>query len=103
MIEWLAIPKWDSPPRTLDDWVAGLEVAGHRPEVARDPPDGAWLEIGPLRLRGYVVFEDGAVSAINFELTDPDPGPALRLIEAAAEALGWEIHPDDEAEDDEDE
>ena len=49
-----------------------------------------------------MVIENGNASAINFELHDPDPGPATRAIEDAATALGWELHPDDDEDRDED-
>ena len=61
--------------------------------VTRESTGVSWLEIGPLRLRGYAVLAGRHVEAINFELADPDPAPATRVVEAAAEALGWEVHP----------
>ena len=68
--------------------------------VSRESPTVTWLEIAPLRLRGYAVIEDGHVTAINFELSDPDPRPADPGHRAAAAALGWEVHPDDGDDDD---
>jgi hypothetical protein len=95
MIELLALPGWQAPPRSLDDWVAGLTEAGGRVVVAREEAGETWLEMGHLRLRGYAVIEGDRVEAINFELADPDPAPASRVVEAAARALGWEVHPDE--------
>src|SRR5436190_384074 len=91
MTELLALPAWDSPPRSLDDWAAGLTALGHPPEVAHESPGVAWLEVAPLRLRGYAVIEGGHVTAINFELHDPDIAPSYRLVAAAASALRWEV------------
>ena len=103
MPEYLAIPAWKTPPTPLDAWVAQLSESGGPVVVSRESSSVAWLEVAPLRLRGYVVIENGHAAAINFELHDPDPGPATRAIEQAAEALGWEVYPDDdEGEDDED-
>jgi hypothetical protein len=95
MIELLALPAWDAPPRSPADWAAELAALGHPATVARAPDGDTWIEVAPLRLRGFVVIEDGLAAAINFELHDPDPAPASRLVEAAATALGWEVHPDD--------
>jgi hypothetical protein len=43
-----------------------------------------------------------AAEAINFELAAPDPTPARLAVEAAATALGWEVHDDEGDEEDED-
>jgi hypothetical protein len=105
MTEFLALPGWNTPPVTLDAWVAQLAAQGHPPTLTRDEPGACWLEVGPLRLRGYTLTEGEHLAAINFELSAPDPGPALQVIEAAALALGWEIHsdePDEEDDPDED-
>ncbi len=97
MMELLTLPAWNAPPRTLDDWRTALTAQGYAPAVHRE--QGVfWIEVAPLRLRGYVVTEDQHVSAINFELHDPDPDPAWTVVESAAQALGWEVHPDDEDE-----
>lgn len=101
MIELLAIPTQNNPPRTLDDWVAALNAHGHAATIERDPPDGALIEVGPLNLRGFALIEGDRLSAIDFELHAPDPAPALAALEAAADDLGWELH-EDEGEDDED-
>jgi len=100
MIELLALPEWQAPPRTIDDWVAELTAKAGPVVVTRESTSVSWLEIGSLRLRGYAVLEGQSVQAINFELGAPDPEPATRAIEAAALALGWEVHPDDGDDDD---
>ena len=102
MIELLAIPAWNTATRTLADWSDALAALGHPPSIGRED-DETWLEVAPLRLRGYVATEGQAVEAINFELYDSDTEPASRLLSAAAEALGWELHPDDPEEDNVDE
>lgn len=101
MIELLAVPAWNTPTITLDAWVDALKAQGVAVAVERDPP-GAWLEMGSLRLRGYALSEGIKLEAINFELSDPDPAPATRVLEAVAVALGWEIHPDEGDETDDD-
>lgn len=98
MIELLALPAWNTPPRSLDDWSAALAGLGYPPKSAREDADEVWLEVPALRLRGLAVLEGPHVTAINFELHDPDPA-ASRLVEGAAAALGWEVHPDEEDED----
>ncbi len=99
MIELLSLPGHKAPPTSLDAWVVQLSTLGGPVTVTRDSPGASWLEVGPLRLRGYAMLEGGLVGAINFELTDPDPSPASRVIESAAQALGWEVHADDPDED----
>lgn len=102
MIELLALPGWQADPRTLDDWVARLSETAGPVIVTRESTGVSWLEVAPLRFRGYAVMEGRHVEAINFELTAPDPEAATRAIESAAEALGWEVHaddPDDEPDD----
>lgn len=100
MIELLALPAWDATPRSLDDWTGRLAAAGQKATVERESPGSAWIEVAGLRLRGFAVIEGEHVSAINFELHDPDPAPARGLVEAAARDLGWEVHDDeDEPED----
>lgn len=102
MIELLALPEWDTPHRTIDDWMAALTALGHRPSLERESPGVAWLEVAPLRLRGYVVIESGHVAAINFELNDPDPATAIKVVKTAARSIGWEVDAD-EGDDDDDE
>ena len=99
VIELLAVPAWNTPKTTLDTWVEALRSQGAVVAVERDPP-GAWLEVRALRLRGYALSEGIALEAINFELSDPDPEPATRLLDATAASVGWEIHADDEEDDD---
>jgi hypothetical protein len=98
--ELLALPGWRTPPRTLDDWVAQLTTHAGPVVVSREGPDASWLEVASLRLRGYAVIAGRNVDAVNFELADSDPTPATVAVTAAAEALGWEVHRDDQDEDD---
>jgi hypothetical protein len=102
MMELLAIPTWNSSPATLNDWRGALAAQGFEPVVARDEEE-TWIEVAPLRLRGFVELAGEHVEAINFELHDPDPAPASRAVVVAAKSLGWEVHPDDPEEDDVDE
>lgn len=101
MIERLAVPEWNAPARTLDDWVAEFARQGHPARLEPEPPEAAWLEIARLRLRGYALLEGRHVSAVHFEVTAPDPAEALCVLEAAAQRLSFEVHAD-ENEDDED-
>ncbi len=101
MTELLALPGWNTPPRTLDDWVGQLTALGASIVVERESAGVSWIEVASMRLRGYAMSEGERLEAINFELSDPDPGPATRLIETAAAALGWEVHPDEPDDDDE--
>lgn len=102
MLELLAIPAWDGSPRSIDDWMAALATSGHTPTIDRLGPDEAWLELAPLRVRGYAMLEGNLTSAINFELHDPQPDSAIAFLESAAQTLGWEVHPDDDEEAEED-
>ena len=96
MIELLAIPAWQAAPTTLAAWTNRLDERGGGPvTVERDPPDGAWIVLGVLRIRGYAILAGPNVEAINFELAAPDPSAAARFLEEAATSLDWEIHPDD--------
>jgi hypothetical protein len=101
-MELLALPTWKTSPTTLEQWRAALSAQGHAAVISREGGE-TWLEVGPLRVRGYVSFDGSYVEAINFELHDADPDPATRVVDAAALALGWEIHPDEPEEDDLDE
>jgi hypothetical protein len=100
MIEYLAIPAWQTPPTPLGAWVQAL--GDESVTVTRDGSGVAWLEIAGLRVRGYVQIENGQATAINFELHALDPDPATRVLEAAASALGWELHADDDEDEDDD-
>jgi len=102
MTELLALPEWNTPPRTIADWVAQFAKEGHRPVLDRESDEVTLLEIASLRLRGYAVIEGQQVTAINFELADSDHEPAAHLVSNAAAALGWEIHPDDGSDDEDD-
>lgn len=95
MPELLALPAWDATPVPLETWAERLGA-----RVVRES-DETWLEVPPLRLRGYAIVEDGHVTAINFELpSSGDPSPAMGLLQQAAMDLHWELHEDDEDEDD---
>jgi hypothetical protein len=100
MLELLALPRWDTPAKSLDDWVVRLTELGANVVVERESAGVSWIEIGAMRLRGYAVSEGERLEAINFELSDPDPENANRLLEAVATDLGWELHPDDPDDDD---
>src|SRR5205807_2362223 len=84
MLELLAVPEWNTPPRTLEDWSAALPEPS---AIVREPDGSVWIEVASRRMRGYVLIEGGQVSAINFELHDRDPAPARALIESAALSL----------------
>lgn len=103
MSELLALPGARTAPRTLDDWVAQLETHAGPVAVTREGSGASWLVVGRLRLRGYAMLAGRNVEAINFELHEPDLTPASRAIAAAAEALGWEVHCDEDDEDEDDE
>ncbi len=100
MIELLAIPQWKQSPRPLADWVAAFETLNLAPEVQREDDDGIWIELGSLRTRGYAVIEGGLATAVNFEIHATDPTEARSVLEQAASSLGWELHEEDD--DDED-
>lgn len=100
MTEILAIPKWKENPRPLDDWLAAFSDLGSAPTLNRDGAEAVWIELGPLRTRGYALAEAGLVTAIHFEIHAPDPSEARAALDAAAESLGWELHDDTDDEDD---
>jgi hypothetical protein len=102
VIELLALPGWQTPPTPLDGWVEQLTALAGPVVVTREATDASWLEVGRLRLRGYAVLAGRAVEAINFELHDADPTAATQAIRTAAEALGWEVHEDDDENDEDD-
>ncbi len=100
MIERLAIPAWNAPPTSLDAWLSSFRSHGHEPSLVKEA-GMTWLEVAPLRLRAFVVFDGEFVEALNFELHDRQPDAALALIEAVAASLQWEVH-DETDDDDED-
>jgi hypothetical protein len=102
MTELLALPEWNAPPRSLDDWAAELSRSGHAPRFEPISPAAVWIELAPLGLRGYAVLEGPHVTAVNFELTGPNHEPAINLVSAAARSLGWDVHADDNGEADDD-
>ncbi len=104
MIERLAIPAWQAPPKTLDDWKTALESIPDAGTVTLERESGTvyWFELPARRLRGYAMLENAEVTAINFEFHGVDPGPCLSAVEDVASRLGWELHEDEDDEDDED-
>lgn len=98
MVEFLALPAWNTPTTRLDAWVERFASLGHPARLARDGSGGTWIEVPTMRLRGFVVMETANVEAINFELSDPESATAT--LEIAADGLGWEIHPDDGSDED---
>lgn len=103
MIELLALPEWNAPSRTIEDWSDQFARLGHTATLERESDGETWLVVASLSSRGYVESERGAVSAINFELSDPDPAAASTVIATAARMLGWTITIDDEEDDEDDE
>jgi hypothetical protein len=99
MIELLALPEWNAPLRTLEDWLAQLSTAGHSPSVERVSGEAVWLELAPLRVRGYAMLEGTHVAAIHFELMGPSTEPAASLVYAAARALAWDVTADNDDDD----
>jgi hypothetical protein len=102
VIEFLAIPGWQTPPTTLAQWVEALEAKGARAVVVeRESPQGAWVHLEAMGTMGFAVLAGPHVEAINFEIQEPLPPDVTEFLEGAAAAIGWEIHPD-EPDDDED-
>jgi hypothetical protein len=104
MIELLAVPSWQTPPTTLEAWVARFEQQGeHAVVIERESPEGAWVHLEAIGARGFAVLAGQHVEAINFEIDDRETEAASRFLEEAAAAIGWEIHTDeDDGEDDRD-
>ncbi len=101
MIELLAIPQWQAPARTLNDWSAALAGLGLDVRVVQDEDRDSWLEIPSLRSRGFAVLDGLTLEAIHFEVAAIEPEPAIEQLTQAASALGWELHPDNDEDDDE--
>lgn len=102
MIELLAIPGWQTAPTTLAEWVAQLEKGGGPTVVVeRESPQGAWIHLEAMGVHGFAVLAGPLVEAVNFEIQEPLSPDVSRMLEEAAAAIGWEIHPD-EPDDDED-
>ncbi len=100
MIEILAIPGWQVVETPLSAWADQFAGQGLAVRLTRESTGVYWIEVTALRLRGYAVIEDGRrVEAINFEVAAPDPSPARDAIVRAASALSWELHEDDEPDD----
>jgi hypothetical protein len=102
MSELLSLPGWQTPPTPLEAWIAQLAAHAGPVVVTREAAGASWLEVASLRFRGYAMLAGSNVEAINFELSATDPIPATRAIVAAAQAIGWEIHEDDEEDDEDD-
>lgn len=102
--ELLAIPAYQAPPRTVDDWKGALAAQGHPPTIRRREGE-LYLVLADLGAEGLVVEEGNGLVAINFELAADDPAGCRAVLQAAAESIGWELHDDEEggAEDDDDE
>jgi hypothetical protein len=97
MIEMLAVPGWKTAPTTLEAWLEAFQKATQAEvHYRRDPPEGVWIELNSIRLRGYAIMAGPNVEVINFELTAPDPADALKVLETAALSVEWEIYPDDD-------
>ncbi len=96
VIEWLAIPQWDAPPRTLEDWRGAFESRGYDGTVEVEP-DATWLFVDQLGLKAFAVIESERLVALHMEV--PDRKEAVELVEQIAVELDWELH-DDEEEDD---
>ena len=103
MVEYLALPAWNTPARSIDDWVAALGEAGGAASTRRESSSVCWLLVPSLDVEGYALIEEGHPSAINFELKADDPTHALAVLTAAAHSLGWEIHEEGEDDDPDDE
>lgn len=102
MIELLAIPQWQSPPCTLDEWSATLTGLGLEVRVVLDEDRDAWVEVPSLRTRGLAVLDGVHLEAIHFEVNATDPDRVIQHLTEAATQLGWEIHPDDDDDADDD-
>src|SRR3954452_8742043 len=100
MTDLLAVPCWNTPETTLPTWVESLRAQGLAVEATDESPGVSWIESTAARLRGYVVMKGPVVEAINFEFHGPDPAEARGLVESAASAIGWEVHDDEDDEDD---
>jgi hypothetical protein len=98
-VEWLAIPAFGAPPRTLDDWASALADLGYALEIEPDNPEGATLRIDSLGVEGYADLEGPNITAIDFTLTDDAPPGVLTILREAANRLGWELHAETEDED----
>lgn len=100
MTERLAIPAWTTPPTTIETWIDALNQHVGPVKLTRDGPTEGWFEIESRRVAGYAMIEGPHVSALNFEIHAVDPLPPVRDLEAACLAIGWELHVDDEDEND---
>ena len=60
MIELLALPTWNTTPKSLEDWVERLTLLGAKVAVERESAGVFLLEIAPIGLRGYALSEGRA-------------------------------------------
>jgi len=102
MTERIAIPAWNTESTPIATWVEALETRLGPVVMERDGPDGAWLEVDSRLVRGYAMLEGPHIVAVNFEIEAKDPDFAIRDIESACEAIGWELHIDDDPDADQD-
>jgi hypothetical protein len=101
VIEFLAIPGWQTPPTTLSTWVAELEARGGLTVVVeRESPEGAWIHVEAMGVHGFAVLAGPHVEAVNFEIQEPVSPSVSRFLDETAAAIGWEIHPDHDDEED---
>lgn len=100
MIEWLAMPATGASRVMLDAWAEAFSAVGYTARIVHEGPGVAWIEVPSERLRGYAVIEGGGVEAINFEFPEPDAAATLTLLQAIVARLGWELHQEDDDEDD---
>ena len=102
MVELLAIPGWQAPVRTVEDWLNALAVLGHAARISLDEDHDTWIEVPDLSLRGLTVLDGVNLEAIHFELENPETEVVLEVLCQAAAVLSWELHPDDDDDDDDD-
>jgi hypothetical protein len=102
MIEILALPCWKVEDTPLSAWSDAFARLGHESRVTRESAGVSWIEVDALKLRGYVVMDGLTIEAINFELDETDPNAARDALSLAAAALSWELHEDDDENEDDD-
>jgi hypothetical protein len=94
MIERLAIPAWQTGATSLEAWTTALTAGFETPVVVeRESPQGSWVILAAVRIRGFAVLLGADVEAINFEVNNPERD--LPRLEAVASSIGWELHEDD--------
>lgn len=98
-LELLAIPGWDAPSRTVQDWLRQFEAMGVMPRLKKEEGE-TWILLPSLSSTALVVQESGELEALNFEIPSGVSGVRERLEEAAA-ALGWELYEEEGGDEDE--